>query len=423
MKKIVIIILKVLAKVTLLRYSPKIVGITGSVGKTSAKEAIRHVLDKKLKVRASLGNYNNELGVPLTVIGEKSGGKNIFKWLWIFVLAFAKLFYCAYPKVLVLEMGTDRLGDIAYLLDLVKRLDVAVLTDIGISHLEFFGTVQQLAKEKLSIIRGLDQSGVAVLNFDNQKIFEEKDQCKGKIMGYGFHEQAEVKISDYQIIKNPDGQWGVNYKIHYKGTVVPFFLPNVVGLPVIYAFTAATAVGLSFGLNLVEISEIGKTFRLPSGRLRIIKGVKDTTILDDSYNAAPASTVSALDALYEIADGRKLVALGTMAELGSATEEGLRLVAEKINASKIDLVFLVGDQREILKNNLSGMGFQGQILDFQNSMDVADGVLKNLQAGDTILIKGSQAARMEKVAKKIMADSSQAERLLVRQSDEWVDKP
>ena len=423
MKSIVIKILSLLTKLTLWRYQPRIIGITGSVGKTSTKEAIRHVLDKKLKVRASLGNYNNELGVPLTVIGEKSGGKNIFKWLWIFTKAKAKFFFCAYPEVLILEMGTDRPGDIAYLLGVVKRLDAAVLTDIGISHLEFFGTVEQLAKEKLSIVKGLNQSGVAVLNFDNQKIFEEKDQSKGKIMGYGFHEQAEVKISDYQIIKNPDGQWGVNYKIHYKGTVVPFFLPNVVGLPVVYAFCAATAVGLSFGLNLVEISEKGKSFRLPSGRLHIIKGANSTTILDDSYNAAPASTMAALDALCEIASGRKLVVLGTMAELGSATEEGLRMVSEKIHASKIDLVFLVGDQREILKKNLFQIGFQGQIVDFITSTDAAEGVIKNLQAGDTILVKGSQSARMERVVKKIMADPKQADRLLVRQSVDWIDKP
>lgn len=423
MRSVVIKILKILAILTLFRYQPKIIGITGSVGKTSTKEAIWHVLNSKFTVRGTIGNYNNELGVPLTVIGEKSGGKNIFIWLWVFLKAKLKLFFCVYPKVLVLEMGTDRPGDIAYLLKMVKYLDVAVLTDIGISHMEFFGSVQQLAKEKFSIIKGLNPLGVAVINLDNQRILEGKDQIKNKILSYGFSEQAEVKISDYQVIKNSDDQWGVNYKIHYKGTVVPFFLPNVVGLPVVHAFTAATAVGLSFGMNLVEISEMGKTFRLPSGRLHIIKGVQDTTILDDTYNAAPASTLAALNALSEIATGRKLVVLGTMAELGNATAEGLRLVSEKINSLGIDLAVLVGDQSEVLKKNLLQIKFVGLILEFKSSTDCAEKILEIIQTGDTVLVKGSQSARMEKVVKKIMANPKDAEKLLVRQSGEWIDKP
>src|SRR5258708_20564607 len=200
MRNLAIKILGLLARLTLYRYKPKIVAITGSVGKTSTKEAVTTVLASNFSVRATHANYNNEFGVPLAIINEESGSKNIILWLWVLVKAFFKLIISDYPQILVLEFGTDRPGDIAYLTNLVGRIDASILTNIGISHLEFFAHPQELAKEKLSLIKKLERDTVAILNFDNQKIYDGKNQTKAEVLGYGFveHARSEEHTSELQ---------------------------------------------------------------------------------------------------------------------------------------------------------------------------------------------------------------------------------
>ncbi len=418
MNKLLKTILRIFAKLTLARYQPRVVAITGSVGKTSTKEAIVMVLKTKFSVRGSFSNYNNEIGVPLTIIDEPSGGRNPFAWLWIFIKAKLKLISTDYPQVLVLELGTDRPGDIGYLVDMVGRIDTAVITSIGISHLEFFQSPEALAKEKLSLIRKLPKTSTAVLNFDSPKIHEGSSQTKANVISFGFSE-TDLMISDVQIIKSGN-TYGVNFKIHYNGNVVPFFLPEALGKPAVYAATAAVAVGLSFGMNLVEISEALKNFQAPSGRLRLIEGIKHTKIIDDTYNAAPDSTTAALEVLHQIATGRKLVAIGEMAELGSKSESGHREIGAKIIENQIDLVFLVGSKTKAIQDELKSRQFAGRVMWFETSdsarIPIQDALLEN----DTILVKGSQSARMEKIVKELMADPESAERLLVRQSDKWL---
>ncbi|MBX4191840.1 MAG: hypothetical protein KW804_03510, partial [Candidatus Doudnabacteria bacterium] len=290
-------ILTIFAKLTLWRYRPKIVAITGSVGKTSTKDAIATVLAVKYSVRATLGNYNNEIGVPLTIINEETAGKNGLLWAWVFLKAFLKLIYTDYPQVLVLEIGTDRPGDISHLMDLLGRVDVGVITYIGISHLEFFAHQHELTKEKLSLIKKLPRDSAAVLNFDNQKIYDGKNQTKAEILGYGFNEHTNLNISDFHIITDSEGSVGINFKIHHRGTVVPFFLPNALGKPMAYAAAAAAAVGLRLHIDLASAGTALRSYNPPPGRLRLLEGIKHTRIIDDTYNAAPDSTFSALEAL------------------------------------------------------------------------------------------------------------------------------
>jgi UDP-N-acetylmuramoyl-tripeptide--D-alanyl-D-alanine ligase len=414
-------ILRILARLTLARFTPKVVAITGSVGKTSTKEAIATVLGTKFSVRASLGNYNNEIGVPLTIINEESGNHNAFVWLVIFIKAIFKILFGKYPEILVLEMGTDRPGDIEYLVDLVGNIDVAVLTSIGISHLEFFSHPEALAREKLSLIKKLPKTSAAVLNFDSPKVFDGKNHTKAEIVGFGFDDRADILVSDFQIIHS-EGSLGANFKIHHKGNVVPFFLPNALGKPTVYAAAAAVGVGLHFQMNLVQISEALKQFSPPPGRLRLIEGIKHTKIIDDTYNAAPESTNAALDALKNIAPARKLAAIGDMAELGQSSETGHRDVAAKIVENQIDQVFLVGSKGKIISDELGKRMFTGKVLWFNESDDARLPIQNSLIEGDTILVKGSQSMRMEKIVKEIMADPQHGEKLLVRQSPKWLSE-
>ncbi|MEO8065766.1 MAG: UDP-N-acetylmuramoyl-tripeptide--D-alanyl-D-alanine ligase [Candidatus Doudnabacteria bacterium] len=421
MRKLTKNILYILAKMTLARYKPRVVAITGSIGKTSTKEAIAKVLSAKYSVRQSIGNYNTEIGVPLAIINEQSGGKNPLLWLLIVIKALVKLTVADYPQILVVELGADRPGDIGYLADLIGKIEVGVLTDIGISHLQFYSNQNELAKEKLTLIKKLGRTGLAVLNFDNPKIFENRSQTKAEVVGYGSNPKAQILVSDYHILQVGQ-KWGVNFKIHHNGNVVPFFLPEVLGRPPVYAAAAAAACAVRFGIDLATASEALKSYSPPAGRLRVIDGIKQTLIIDDTYNAAPDSTFAALEALKSVASGRKILALGSMTELGNKTESGHREVAAKIVENLIDLVFLIGDDAKIIRDELGKRKFGGKVMWFGDSDLARISIQDQLQEHDAILVKGSQATRMEKIVKEIMADPENASKLLVRQSENWLNK-
>jgi UDP-N-acetylmuramyl pentapeptide synthase len=425
MKKILETILGFYARLALILHKPKIVAITGSVGKSSAKEAIALVLASKFAVRATKGNLNSQIGLPLAVLGFKDSGafvksiSMVFEWIGILIVGFFKIFQTNFPEVLVLEIGADHPGDISYLMDLIGPAEVGVLTDIGISHLEFFPNPEILAKEKLSLIKKLPKSSAAILNFDNPKVYAGRDATQAAITGYGFSPQANILISDFQIIGS-EGVWGANFKIHNKGNVVPFFLPGVLGKPSVYAAAAAAAVGLRFGINLVSASESLKNYSQPPGRLRLIEGIKNTKIIDDTYNSAPDSAFAALETLKNFARGRKMAVLGDMAELGSKTESGHRDVALKIMENNIDVVFLIGPKSKFTQDELAKRKFSGRVFWLETSDEARSAVAAALLPHDTVLVKGSQAMRMEKIVKEIIADPKNAENLLVRQSKKWM---
>ncbi len=417
MKKILIAKLNFLARLIIRRFKPQIVGITGSVGKTSTKEAIYCVLKHHFDVRANTGSYNNEFGLPLTILGASAPGKNLFKWIGLLFKALLILLGNKYPKILILEMGADRSGDIQKLLAVTGGLQVAVITDIGVSHLQNYPNQKSLTREKLSILKGLNPDGVAVVNLDNEHLAEAWSGIKQNKFGYGFN-QADIQATDFQVIKNQDS-FGINFKVHHKGNVVPFFIPNCLGQPTTYSALAACGVALAFKLNLVNVSDALREFEAPAGRLRYMPGVKHTFIIDDTYNAAPTSTLAALTVLTQIAPTRKLAAIGDMAELGTETEAGHKQVAHKIVELGLDSVFLVGQKGKIIFEELNAVKFPGESFWFADSDQAKMPVQNHLQPGDTILVKGSQAVRMEKIVLEIMADPLNAPNLLVRQSAKW----
>jgi UDP-N-acetylmuramoyl-tripeptide--D-alanyl-D-alanine ligase len=421
MKTIAQKILSLMTRLTLLKFKPVIVGITGSVGKTSTREAITAVLSKSFDVRQSQASYNNEFGLPFTVLGKKSPGTNPFGWLWLGISSLLTLLGGKYPHVLVLEMGADKPRDIPNLLKITGNIDYAVVTNVGISHLMNYSSPESLAKEKLSLIKGLKPGGLAVLNLDNDSIAKYV-HAKGpeRTTTFGFDQEANVAAVEINLINKPGAQ-GLNFKIRHQGTIVPVMLYDHLGKSSIYASLAAASVGLAMGMNLVEISEALAGFQAPPGRLRMLAGIKRTKIIDDTYNAAPTSTNLALEVLAQLAPGRKLAALGGMAELGAQNESGHREVAAKIQESGVSQLFLVGENAKIMQDELHKRHYTGTIQWFENSDACRMSVQNALQEGDTILIKGSQSSRMEKVVKEIMADPMSAEKLLVRQSAKWLN--
>lgn len=424
MRKILQFILKILAKLVLKKYKPVIIAITGSVGKTSTKEAIYHVLKTHFgqhRVRRNQRNYNNEIGVPLTIFGLETAGRSIFKWLIRFIRVFYMIiFRVPYPNFLVLEMGADRPGDIKYLVKFVhpKIGLVTALGEIPV-HVEFFKGPEEVAKEKKILISSLKQDEVAILNYDDEAVREMKEGLKSKTLFYGLEQEADIRATNYDLKTGKDSS-ELNFKLEFKGSSVPAKLFNALGVQHLYSALAAAGVGIVFNMNLVEIAEALKDFHPLPGRMRLIKGIKNTLIVDDSYNAAPLSMEKALDSLEAFKDNlpagearRKIVALGDMLEIGRYTLEAHQKVGKKA-AQTADLIFTVGSRAKFIAEAAIKSGFaQNKIFQFMDSEKAGKEIQKQLREGDIVLVKGSRGMKMEKIVKEIMAEPKKAKELLV----------
>lgn len=426
MRKIILYILKILARAMLARYKPKIIGVTGSVGKTGTKDAIHCVLAAKFKVRKSEKSYNNEIGLPLTVLGISSSGKNIFGWLFQLLKALARLVYTNYPEILVLEMGVDKPKDMDYLLKIIKP-DVAVLTSVGEIpvHVENFTHRESLLKEKAKLALAVPKHGFIVYDNDSPDwpLFLEK--ARAGVMTFGFVNSADIKIHSLERRLAGGEEFakplGIAFKIEYKGNTVPFRIDNVFADAGAYLAGAACAVGVIFEMNLIEISSAFSHYAPPRGRMNLLDGIKGSLILDDTYNSSPSSLRSALDTLRILPAKRKIAVLGDMLELGEYSESAHRSAGRQ--AAKIcDTVFAVGVRMGFLRYELSAHGFkEGENLFYFESSEPAGFELKNIvKEGDLILVKGSQGMRMEKAVKEIIARPEKAKDLLVRQENAWL---
>ncbi len=439
--------LRLFSKKILNKYKPDIVGITGSVGKTSAKEAIAAVLQNKFTVRCNTKNYNNEIGLPLTIIGvDKTPGKSVWGWLAVMLKAKKLIFKRDknYPEILVLEMGADKPGDIEYLTELAP-CKVGVLTFISHAHTEFFKTLKKIAQEKRIIISHLRQDGFAVLNFDNELVMQSINTTKAEVITYGFKEGADLRATDINVLKDlPDqtrpndhlvGQvvvrageqtgWptGLNFKVLFKGSVVPVYLPGVIAKFAISAALSGLADGTIFGVKLVEVAQaLSKLEGLP-GRMRLIPGIKNTLIIDDTYNSSPEAAKAAVEALAQVVikdKAERYAALGDMLELGLETENAHRELGFKVAELGIDNLITVGEAAKFIAQAAKEAGLdEHRIYIFDDSKSAGRFLQEKLKPGDVVLAKGSQGGRMEKLVKEVMAEPLQAAKLLPRQGKEW----
>lgn len=425
MRKILQFKLKILAKLILFRYKPRVVGVTGSIGKTSAKEAVCQVLGAHFKVRSSFKNYNNELGLPLTIIGEESAGKCLLGWIKIFLKAL-RLFLIKdanYPEVLVLEMGIDRPGDMTYLCSIVTP-EVGIETAVSYAHLEYFGNINNIKKEKQVLIENVDNKGVSVLNYDNELTREMHEVGRAKVITYGLQLGADLQAQDvsYNFSKGDYDLAGLHFKMSYDGSIVPVFMKNVLSEPAIYAALSGAATGLHFGLNLVEIAKSLNDFNLPVGRMNLLAGMNHTFIIDDTYNSSPDAAIAALNVLGKVRiseEGKKYAVLGDMMEIGDYTEDGHFLVGEKAAELEIDYLVAVGDRAKFMIKGAESTNNKIKTFYFDNTKEASEFLVSKINLGDIILVKGSQAIRMERIVKELMAEPERAKELLVRQGSNW----
>lgn len=433
-KKIISNILIAESKLILWKYKPKIITITGSVGKTSTKDAIFAVLAKTNHVRKSEKSYNSEIGLPLTILGVPNGWNNPAIWFKNFLTGLRLILLPAkYPKWLVLEVGVGKPGDMKKTASWL-RSDVVVFTGIGGDvpvHVEFFDSKEHLVREKAELINTLKTEGTLILNADDKAAMDQKSKTKSRVITYGLSQDADLRASASNIFYDKSGvPEGLVFRVETGGSSLPVVIDGVFGKNHIYSSLGALSVVSALGLNMVEASGALKNYDVPPGRMRLLRGINNTLIIDDTYNSSPIACELALQTLGEIkSHGRKIAVLGDMLELGRHTEEAHRKIG-KLVKGKADILFTVGLRAKEIKEGAREMGMSDKglmdghpsIFEFLSSKDAGLKLKEFIKEGDVILIKGSQGMRMERAVEEIMAEPEKKSFLLVRQDAEWIAK-
>ncbi|MBI4272926.1 hypothetical protein HY621_03680 [Candidatus Uhrbacteria bacterium] len=421
-------ILAFLARNILSQYKPDVIGITGSVGKTSTKEAISLVLAAHFRVRASPKNFNTEIGVPLTIIGVSEIPRSLFGWVRVFfrALSLTLIHNGTYPSILVLEMGADTPGDIAYLTS-IAPCKIGVLTAISPVHLEQFETMEKLSEEKKIICRHLSSDGIAILNADDPTIFPPTESFAASIRTFGLNPDANVQANEIKrtlrFKEGSESYGGTRCVINIDDKSMDAIFPLIFRIEHLSCILAALAVGDSYHIPLPQMLEWLTHFQAPPGRSRLLPGVKHTLLIDDSYNSSPRAARGAIDALmeWEIQERAKHIAvLGDMRELGTQSEHEHRELGEYVASKEIDLLVTVGAEAKYIAASAKKAGMNpDNIEEFDNAYSAGKYLQGKIARGDVILIKGSQDVRLEKIAEELMAQPQRAGELLVRQEEYW----
>lgn len=447
MKKLLIFILTLESRLIICRYKPFIVAVTGSVGKTSTKDAIYCVLkDQSAYVRKSEKSMNGEIGLPLTIIGVGNAWYSVSGWLKNIIAGLRLIIWRReYPDCLVLEIGADHPGDIQ---KVVKWLhpDIAVITKVSSTpvHVEFFKSPEQVFIEKASLAKGIKTGGTVILFADDEKVMSITELVKeknAKIISYGTSEKAEVRGIDYHISyintqhelngetgsETPDMgskvPTGFSFNLSMEGMSSLIAAEKVVGKVFMYPLLAAVAVGKAKNLTLDAMSMPLSEYVAPHGRMNIIEGINGSTVIDDTYNSSPDAVESALDTLNDIeCTGLKIAILGDMMELGKYSAEEHRKIGRQV--AKVANILITAGQRSRTTAEeavLSGLPITS-IFSFDTSTEAGDFAKSIVKSGDVILVKGSQSARMERVTKALLRHPEKSSELLVRQDREWLEK-
>ncbi len=370
------------------RHDVRVVGITGSVGKTTVKELIAAVLARRYAVLKSEANLNTEIGIPLTLLNLRAEHQRA-----------------------VLELAMYEPGDIA-LLARITRPTVGVVTNVGPVHLERVRSFGRIVAAKAELVEALPADGLAVLNGDDARVAAMARRTRARSVLYGLSEQCDVRATDL----SGHGLDGFSFRLTIsrgvglqpdrgaEGGEIRIDCP-LPGKHHVYAALAAAAVALNDGMSIAEIADALREFpaahpEVLEGRLTVRPGPNGSTIIDDSYNASPASMIAALDLLAET-QGRHVALLGHMRELGTAEAEGHALVGQHA-AKTCDILFVVGEDARHLADAARDAGCR-DVHWLAATEDAAEALRKELRAGDICLIKASRAVGLESVVETVVA--------------------
>lgn len=354
------------------KYNLKVVGVTGSVGKTSTKDIIANVLSKKYKVLKTEGNNNNHIGLPLTILRLQD------------------------EEIAVIEMGMNHLGEISYLTKIAKP-DIAVITNIGTSHIGNLGSRENILKAKLEILEGMDKKKI-VINNDNDLLnkwyLENKNNIE--IHTFGIKNESEFNAKNIKLKENSS-----EFICENKNEKINIEVP-VGGEHFILNALCGLTVGKLLNLNNEEIKKGIKDFKLTAKRMEINHLKNNITIINDSYNASYESMKASISNLKNMNGERKIAVLGDMFELGDFSEKLHKEVGTEIYKNKIDKLYLIGNYSKFIGEEAEKEGYKKEnIFYFENKDELFNNLKNNLKSGDVILIKASNGMKLFEIAEKL----------------------
>jgi len=348
----------------------RVIGITGSVGKSTTKEVVAEVLRHRYHTLKNPGNLNNEIGLPLTILNLTPEHERA-----------------------VLEMGFYVPGEIALLCDIAKP-QVGVVTNIGTVHAERAGSQEAIAQGKSELVQALDEDGVAILNFDDPWVRKMEEKTRAQVFFYGLSPDSDLWADNVESL----GLNGIRFNLHYKNENLNVHIP-LIGRHSVHTALRATAVGLVEGLTWQEIFD-GLNQEGTQLRLVVVRSRTGALILDDTYNASPESMLAALNLLEEL-EGRKIAVLGDMLELGQYERQGHEMIGARV-ARVADILITLGKRAHVIAASARRLGMRKiNILEFEELEPIVEWLENNLSAKDAVLIKGSRGLRMDRIVNSL----------------------
>lgn len=369
---------KTLQQIAILKrnmYNIPVVGITGSVGKTSTKDIIASVMSKKFNVLKTLGNYNNQIGLPLTILRLKD------------------------ENAMVIEMGMNQLREISNLTKIAKPT-VAVITNVGTAHIGNLGSRENILKAKLEILEGLEENGILVINNDNDMLNKWNRENKNKsfkVITFGMENKSDIMPYDVQLSEN-----GSTYKIDIEGKTYNVNI-SVGGNHFVLNSLCAIAIGRIFNIKMEDILDGIANFELTKRRMQVEKNKQGITIINDCYNANYDSMKAGIEYLAKINAKNKIAVLGDMLELGNFAKELHERVGEEVAKNNIDILITVGDLSKYIASEAERMGLSDKnIFCYKTNEEAIKKIKEISKEGDAILLKASNGLNFQEIFCKIM---------------------
>jgi UDP-N-acetylmuramoyl-tripeptide--D-alanyl-D-alanine ligase len=355
-----------------------LIGVTGSAGKTTTKEAIAHVLSSRFQVLKSEGNFNNHFGLPQMLLKLEPE-----------------------HDLAVIEMGMSHAGEIAALAKIAQP-EIGVVTNVGPVHLEFFDSISGIARAKYELVEGLPATGTAVLNADDEYVSQFGRDFRGKVVLYGLRPSADVRAENIQPIGSEGSAFDVVVGNHREKAIL-----HLVGTHNIYNALAAVAVGLERGLNPFEAVAALATLVPADKRGQVVK-LGNITIINDCYNCNPKALEAMIDALAAMPAKRRIVVGGEMLELGPAGDDLHRRAGEYVASKKIDLLLGVRGQAEQMVEAARRAGMQAEFV--ATPEEAGEWLARETRDGDVVLLKASRGVKLERALEKWQSQKSSVAR-------------
>jgi UDP-N-acetylmuramoyl-tripeptide--D-alanyl-D-alanine ligase len=423
--------LGICARAVIHKYKPRILMVTGSVGKTSTKDAIAAALSFTYEVRASQKSYNSEFGVPFTILGCENPWNSPLAWIRVYLRAFGMIVaQRPYPEILVLEVGADSPGDLKRILRIATP-DIVVVTklpEIPV-HVEAYATPQAVREEEFTPAYALAPGKPLIISSDDTFASIMAKPLLAKVYTYGLAETADIHIKNPVIEskKSPEGEGntitGMRAEVGIEGTTYTLYSRGSLGLPQLYSPAAALAVAHALGMSVEDALSGLKGYVPPPGRARILTGMNDSILIDDSYNSSPAAVEESLHTLSLVKEllpqSRMIAVLGDMLELGRySNEEHIRI--GKLVPLSAQVLVTVGKRAQGIKEGALTLDMK-DIYTYESAEEAGEFLKQFIQKNDVVVIKGSQSMRMEKIVGMLLKHPKESN-LLVRQDQQWKSK-